>query len=592
MKKVFLTLILTILPLLASADAVEIDGIWYNLITKGKVAEVTKNPNSSGSYYGSIDIPPSVTFNNVEHRVTSIGADAFRSCSNLSSVTIPNSVTSIGDWAFYDSSHLTSVTIPNSVTSIGEGAFSYCTSLTSFTIPNSVTSIGDNAFEGCSGLTSVTIPNGVTSIGDFAFYGCRGLTSVTIGNSVTSIGIYAFEGCRGLTSVIITDITAWCNINFKTQSYGDYSSNPLSFANHLYIDGNEITNLVIPNSVTSIGDGAFWRCNCLTSVTIPNSVTSIGDFAFTYCIGLTSVTIGNSVTSIGNYAFEGCRGLTSVHISNLAAWCNLDLHSNPLSYAHHLYIDGNEITNLVIPNSVTSIGNGAFEGCSSLTSVTIPNSVTSIGGAAFYGCSSLTSVTIPNSVTSIDANAFANCDNLMDLYCMAEILKNSFWENEGLYADPNAFEGSYPQVMTLHVPAASIEAYRSTEPWSQFKTIVTIDDGDIPTPPAPPTPQKCATPEINYADGKVSFSCETEDVEYISEVTVADAKKYYDSEFTLSQTYKITVYAIKTGYENSDVATREIVIENGQSSLFGDLNKDGKVNVADHVKLSDIIMNK
>ena len=140
--------------------------------------------------------------------------------------------------------------------------------------------------------------------------------------------------------------------------------------------------------------------------------------------------------------------------------------------------------------------------------------------------------------------------------------------------------------MTLHVPAASIETYRSMEPWILFKAIVPLEDGDIPTI------QKCATPEISYADGKVSLSCETEGVELISEVTVADAKKYYDSEFTLSQTYKITVYATKAGYENSDVATREIVIENGQTALFGDLNKDGKVNVADHVKLSDIIMNK
>ena len=139
--------------------------------------------------------------------------------------------------------------------------------------------------------------------------------------------------------------------------------------------------------------------------------------------------------------------------------------------------------------------------------------------------------------------------------------------------------------MTLHVPAASVEAYRSTAPWSQFNSIVPLEDGDTPTT------QKCATPEISYADGKLDFTCETEGVEFVSEVIVGDAKKYYDASVTLSQTYKVTVYATKAGYENSDVATREIIIENGQSSLFGDLNKDGKVNVADHVKLSDIIMN-
>ena len=213
--------------------------------------------------------------------------------------------------------------------------------------------------------------------------------------------------------------------------------------------------------------------------------------------------------------------------------------------------------------------------------------MTSIGYRAFKNCNGLTSVTIPSSVKSIGGEAFANCDELTDVYCLAEKLsKDNSWGYEGLYTHPDAFKDSYPQAMTLHVPVASIEAYRSTEPWSQFNTFVALGDGDTPETP------KCATPEINYADGKVSFSCETEGVEYISEVTVSDAKKYYDSEFTLSQTYKITVYAVKTGYDNSDVATREIVIENGQSSLFGDLNKDGKVDVADHVKLSDIIMNK
>jgi hypothetical protein len=213
--------------------------------------------------------------------------------------------------------------------------------------------------------------------------------------------------------------------------------------------------------------------------------------------------------------------------------------------------------------------------------------VTSIGGGAFASCSDLTSVTIGSGVNSIWQQVFGNCDELTDVYCLAEkVSKDAYVGHEGLYTDPDAFKDSYPQYITLHVPAASIEVYRSTVPWSLFKAITPLEDGDNPEI------KKCATPEISYANGKVSLSCETEGVEFISEVTVADAKKYYDSEFTLSQTYIITVYATKAGYENSDVATREIVIENSQTSLLGDLNKDGKVNVADHVKLSDIIMNK
>ena len=487
MKKVLLSILLTLLPLLASAETVEIDGIWYNIVPKAKVAEVTKNPNIDlyylGSYSGSIEIPPSVIYNKMEYSVTSIGDRAFYYCGSLTSVTIPNSVTSIGDQAFF-----------------------CCSSLTSITIPNSVTTIGNGVFDGCDGLTSVIIPNSVTSMGDFG--GCKGLKSVILSNNLKRIG--GFKNCIALTSV------------------------------------------TIPNGVLSIGTMAFENCAALSSVSIPNSVTLIDEEAFCDCSGLTSVTIPNSVTSIGSFAFAGCKGLTSVTIGN----------------------------------SVTSIGNSGFSGCSGLTSITIPNNVTYISERTFANCSGLNSVTIGSGVKFIGEQAFANCDDLMDVCCLAERLRGENWYGEGLYTYTDAFQDSYPQAMTLHVPAASIEAYSATEPWSNFNAIVPLEDGEIPVI------QKCATPEISYENGKVKFTCETEGVDFISEVTVDDAKKYYDSEFTLSQTYKITVYATKAGYENSDVATREIVIENGQSSLFGDLNKDGKVNVADHVKLSDIIMNQ
>ena len=336
MKKQLLLLVMILLPMVASADPVEIDGIYYNLITKGKIAEVTKNPNG---YTETVVIPESVTHQNVDY---------------------------------------------------------------------SVTSICGNAFYWCKGLTSVTIPNSVTSIGRDAFCACSALTSVTIGNSVTSIEVNAFDGCSSLKKVIVSDIATWCGIKFYNEI-----ANPLNYAHHLYSDENtEIKDLVVPNSVTSIGSYAFYSCSGLTSVTIPNSVTSIGNRAFWECSGLTSVTIPNSVTSIENSAFSGCTNLKSINISDLEAWCKIsfsDYWANPLLEGHHLYLNGEEIKELVIPNSLTIINNFAFSGCSGLTSVTIPNSVTSIGGSAFRECSGLTSVTIPNSVTSFGSRAFIQC---------------------------------------------------------------------------------------------------------------------------------------------------------------------------------------
>ena len=201
MKKQLLLLVSLLLPLVASADAVEIDGIYYNLVSEGQQAEVTKNP--SEYYSGSITIPESVKNKGITYSVTSIGYDAFLNCKGLTSVTIGNSVTSIGNYAFFNCSGLTSIEIPNSVTSIGDKAFKYCSGLTSVTIPNGVTSIGESAFDGCSSLTSIEIPNSVTSIGESTFNNCYGLTSVTIPNSVTSIGESAFLNCSGLTSVTI-----------------------------------------------------------------------------------------------------------------------------------------------------------------------------------------------------------------------------------------------------------------------------------------------------------------------------------------------------------------------------------------------------
>ena len=389
--------------------------------------------------------------------VTSIGSSAFENCSGLASVIIPDSVTSIGSSAFYNCSGLASVIIPDSVTSVGRSAFYNCSGLVSVIIPDSVTSIGDSAFCYCNGLTSITIPDGVSSIGDSVFFGCDGLTSITIPDSVTSIGSSAFENCSGLASVTIPDSvtsigrSAFCNCSGLTSvnyfgtidqwaeiDFGDFDSNPLFYTKKLYINNELIneanlttatkisafafnlcsgfTSITIPDSVTSVGEYAFNLCSGLTSVTIGNSVTSIGDSAFSNCKNLENITIPDSVTSIGDRAFWGCIGLISVnYLGDIESWCKIEFDngsSNPLFSSKKFLINGEEIKNIVIPNTISEIKNYTFRGCNNLTSVIIPNSVTSIGVSAFSYCISLTSVIIPNSVTSIDAFAFSYCNSL------------------------------------------------------------------------------------------------------------------------------------------------------------------------------------
>ena len=313
--------------------------------------------------------------------------------------------------------------------------------------------------------------------------------------SVTSIGDGAFSGCSSLTSVTIP---------ISVTKIGDSA----------FLVCSDLTSITIPNSVTSIGNYAFHKCSGLTSVTIPNSVMSLGEYAFQDCSGLTSITIPNSVTSIGGWTFAGCSGLTSV----------------------------------TIPNSVMSIEAYAFNGCTSLTSVTIPNSVTSIRGNAFSGCSSLTSISIGSGVNIIAQQAFAQCPELTDVYCYADNVPST---------ESDAFLDSYPEYSTLHVPANSLNAYKTTEPWSSFGKLVSLDGSGEES-------KRCATPTISYNGRKLMFNCETEGVEYVSEIKNVDVKKYDVSEITLSATYEISVYATKSGY---DIEPKTEGITNGIANV-------------------------
>ena len=335
---------------------------------------------------------------------------------------------------------ITAVSLPEGLTSIGDEAFSHCIALTNVDFGNSVDSIGNRAFWTCSALTSVTIPDSVTSIGESAFEDCSAMSNLAIGNGVSSIDADAFSNCTGLNEIHINNLTAWCEISF-----GDGFSNPLIYAHNLYLNDELITDLIIPQGVTRIGNRVFWGCRPLTNVVIPNSVKWIGNVAFACCSGLTNVTIPNSVTSIGGSAFSGCTGLKSITIP-----------SSVTSIGGSAFSGCTGLKSITIPNSVTSVGNKAFSGiekitvestqigynwfknetalreltigpqvrtieaeafsgCAALAKVTMEEGVERICNRAFFGCTHLTSFTIPSSVSSIGSDIFENCTYLHEL---------------------------------------------------------------------------------------------------------------------------------------------------------------------------------
>jgi len=522
----------------------------------------------------------------ISHGLRNLGQSTFGDCTSLTQITIPDSVTSIGDWAFDGCTSLTQITIPDSVTDIGDGAFYSCTSLTQITIPDSVTNIGDWAFNGCTSLTQITIPDSVTGIGNSAFGGCTSLTITCAGQSFaceyaeankipfvleelpassarrqreipfisddeapfvycsyahadmdkvyplmtrlhdmgysirydeldrdhyecageiqscayflafitpdyaassvnelrlsdpqkrilwwlercelpdgldlqqgsiqgqcswehteediirTIANVLSKGGCRGHYVPSIPDfesrptadgyiLTKYTGSSRTVNIEPEYFGKPvIAIDDSAFSDCTLLTQITIPDSVTSIGRSAFYHCTALTHITIPDSVTSIGDRAFSGCTSLTHITIPDSVTSIGGSAFSGCTSLTQITIpdrvtsigngafSDCTSLTQITIPDSVIGIGDRTFRGCTALTQVAIPDSVTSIGDSAFDRCTSLTQITIPDRVTSIGRSAFYHCTSLTQIAIPGGVTSIGDSAFEGCTSLTQI---------------------------------------------------------------------------------------------------------------------------------------------------------------------------------
>jgi len=274
-----------------------------------------------------------------------------------------------------------------------------------------VKAIADYAFSG-SNVNSVHIGWGITNIGMYAFNSMYSLHELTIPSSITAIDAYAFTDTQ-ISRVYISDASAWCEIIFA-----NHTSNPLHFGADLYLNGELVTDLIIPGKIETIRSYTFVGCTSLRSVTLPDDVKVIGERAFSGCKAMTDLFIGNRLSDVGEYAFEGCEALENVHISDIAAWCGITFklnESNPLFYAENLYLNKDRVTELVIPEDVTKINNGAFYGYDSLRKLVIGDDVIEIGNQAFSGCLDLISVTLGDNVTTIAEYAFWNCEKLIEV---------------------------------------------------------------------------------------------------------------------------------------------------------------------------------
>lgn len=398
------------------------------LIIPDGITVITKEDIPNRQVLRSVVLPSSVTkieegaFKNcraltsiiIPDSVTEIGWGAFYGCSALIHITIPNSVTKINMYSFWECNALISITLPKSLEIIGYSAFCGCSSLASITLPNSLTIIGGGAFCGCNSLEAILLPDSLMLIEDEAFCNCRTLASIIIPGCVVDIGRHAFKGCISLKKIYncppghtIEDLGVPDDCVIEMRSLKEEEDILKIRDGIIVVNREDIPNrrtwrsVILPNSVTIIGEGTFKDCEALTSITLPNSVTEIKKAAFERCGALASIAFSNSITTIGDYAFEGCGVLTSITLPNSVT-----------EIGSSAFLGCSALVSIILPDSVSRIRESAFEDCSSVMSITLPNTVTEIESRTFYGCSALSAITIPDSVTEIGWGAFCGCGAL------------------------------------------------------------------------------------------------------------------------------------------------------------------------------------
>ena len=610
MKRHLLFILMMMLPIVASAYIGEIvvDNVKYSISTKEQTAKAIGLSNPD--YSGAIVIHGVVSYEGKDCYVSEVLINGFTNCTGITSLTIEEGVTTIARRAFYNCSNLSEISLPKTVEKIDTTAFggtawfenqaegivylshiAYTykgdkTSVTDMTIKEGISVIAIKCFSGLKALQTVNFPSTLSIIGEQSFSGCSSLSSITLQN--LELGNNAFKDCVNLKEVNLSNVSIVpYNSNYKLSPFsgcialekvsinckeivrgfenlpsittlilgddiesianGTFESctgiKSIVFPQKLkYLSGfrycTGLTSIQIPSNVIEVGAGAFSGCTGLTSIHIPSNVKEIGASAFEGCTGLTSIDLSEGITKIGSSVFEGCTGLTNIEIPNSVELIGTLYDGGYIE--GRTFLGCTSLSSITLPTHLKEIGYSTFNGCTGLTSINIPEGLTILRDAVFYGCINLHTVIIPSSVDTICRNAFGYCKDLSELYCYSPTVPITPPYN-GMKLSP--FADSDTQYTTLYVPVQSIDSYKAALYWKDFKEIVAIPGYDA---------KKCATPQISYKNGKLSFSCDTEGATFSSEIKDTDIRKYNVSEIDLSVSYNIQVFATASGCAPSD----------------------------------------
>lgn len=521
MKKFITFILCTIFSFSVSyAYDAEVDGIYYNLIKKGKVAEVT---SGSYKYSGNIQIPSTIKVDNIEYSVSFITENAFYECSNLKSVKLPSSIKKIGRAAFIRCKQLSKINLENSIEEIGEFAFCECISLKEINIPTSMTKVQMCTFENCKKITSIELHDNIKTISKEGFYGCELVKTLNIPANVEYIGSSAFSMLSCLEKIEVDKRNKYfdsrnnCNAVIRTKD------------NSLVIG---CKNTVIETSITEIDTAAFAGRRGIVSLIIPENIKRIKYEAFMYCEDLENIQLPNTISKLEDYVFGYCT----------------------------------KLDNVVFPSKIKKIPCFILASCTNLKNVTIPTSVKEIDQKAFYKCTSLQNITIPENVTLIHAEAFYGDEALENVYCYAP-------NPPAIYKNYDPFENAYVNYSTLYVPRSSIEAYKATFPWSNFGTIMTIEQYDEANKVA----SDAVIAKIN-AIGKVEYTdaCKSkiDDASNAYNALTADQKNLVSNLLTTA----------KQIYNNLKVAADKIIFDKYKSEIKVIIESLVKENDSDTVK--------